>query len=414
MEQKDLSKKTSPFLGVRRRSYVHYKSFFLDLRLAFFSLLLTSISISCSSSSKLPALHQGVFQKSPGKAAIVIVIDVPYKVMQIGKDEKMSFYPWILWAFRASSYVQGNKYVMFDAQTIISQARIRGIPPVVQYGETWVDHLAFHETDSDRLCIIADELGASYLIRARLVKSDIKIKEESSKSILPSVSLQISGKTFETVTRDVTVEFTVYDPATRKILLTKEFNSTETASWPKSSSADDKVSINIASALLSTLSSFQQSQFTTRKETETTISIGKTVVLGRSMFRNSSPVRSTFEPQCEITLNSVTKIGTNLLRFDLSLWNKTEERVYISFKRNNENKLDTYIVDNFNVRYFSTSSSLNKYTFQIRGEEKKSFYFVFPVPVLTVRSVAFYSTWEVRTYNLNETSIIEFKDIAIQ
>lgn len=417
MEQKDLSKKTSQSLDgksmTRIPSTLCHSGLFLFCSVLFVPFLF----ISCGSSSKLLPLHQGIFKKEASKEAIVLAVDVPYKVLEIAKDEKMSFYPWLLWAIRAGSYVAtNNKYVIIDGQTVLSYARARGINPVVQYvsqyDEAAIDHLAFDDSDIDKLCIVANELGASYLIRARLLKTETKIKEGNSVPFLTG-QIQFSGKPFAIeVTREVTIEFTVYQSSTRKILFTREFNSQATATWPNTSNADDKVSVNIASALLSTLSS-QHREPSTKKVAETTVPIGKTVVLGRAMFRDGRTVKSTFERQCEITLESITTIGGNLLRFDFTLWNQTEERVHISLNRTREGKLDTYIVDNFNVRYFSTSSSLSEYSFHIRAEEKKEFYFVFPVPVSTVRSLSFHSSWDVRTYNLNETCTIEFKEIPM-
>jgi hypothetical protein len=364
-------------------------------------------------------LHYGVFKKDIDKKAIVLAVDVPFKILKIAKDRNISFYPWILQALRAGSYIAtNNKFVIIDGQTVQSFASERNVKLVVQNtfqnGIQLINHLAFDDSDFERLCAIANDLGASYLIKAKLIKSETDIKEGNSVPFLLGGSIQFSGKPFAIeMTREVTVEFVVYETLTRKILFTKEFNSRETGKWPNTNNADNRVAKNISSALLSHLS-FQKNGNVPKNIIDTTITVGKTVVLGRAKFYQGIAIKGTFIPECEITLISVSTIENKYLRFDFTIWNKTQEKLRVSAKQNIENKFDTYIIDNFNVRYYSISSSLNDSPFQIRAEEKKSFYFVFPVPISTTSSVSFYSTFDFQINNLNQLQTIELKNISIK
>lgn len=392
---------------------------FLRYRLHIFLLFTIFIVIGCAST------QNNVNQKT-SENKIIIFADLPFVTIDTGMDKtSFSFYNWIYEAFRSYS---PKGFTVVDDVVILRSALNRGINPIVEYirykGRICkeIAYLSFDEANIEQLYDLAEELGAVYLIKAKLVSNEKRIEETPPESkTIPLFGLYGLGTTTKGKKESVfviRVEFTVYDVINRDILLTKELETItkeitgkdKKPPWEILSDireggllGDIRTRKRLVTALFDAISSHA-----TESKTDTDmVLVNKRIRIEIPNSENTSwEVRT-------VILEKVKLIDNNLLQFQLSTRNFYDDKLKIKLQRSNDKTLDSYIIDNNGIRYQAVSSSLTEDSVDIRPGERKDFFLVFPIPATLVKQVDFYSKWDIDTPQKTHAVIIKFKDVPI-
>ena len=117
-------------------------------------------------------------------------------------------------------------------------------------------------------------------------------------------------------------------------------------------------------------------------------------------------------PSYRVTLQRIVLVG-NLLRFDMALWNTTEEDVRAVLRRDPRNELEAYIVDSLSIRTQAVSTSLANTMLQARPGEKVAFYIVFPVPGTNLKRVSVASLWFLRSPSETQAVSVTVANVAL-
>jgi len=113
-----------------------------------------------------------------------------------------------------------------------------------------------------------------------------------------------------------------------------------------------------------------------------------------------------------VTLQRVVLTG-NLLRFDMALWNTTEEDVRAVLRRDPQNEIEAYIVDSLSIRTRAVSTSLTNTSLYARPGEKVPFYIVFPVPGTNLKRVSVASLWILRSPSATQAVSVIVAGVAL-
>ena len=117
-------------------------------------------------------------------------------------------------------------------------------------------------------------------------------------------------------------------------------------------------------------------------------------------------------PSYRVTLQRIVLVG-NLLRFDMALWNTTEQDVRAMLRRDPQNEIEAYIVDSLRIRTQAVSTSLANTTLQARPGEKVAFYIVFPVPGTNLKRVSVTSLWVLRAPSSTQAVTVSVAGVAL-
>ena len=383
----------------------------LTMKLPAIVLSAVFLVISCAP-TLAPTLQTGALNTSPGTVALIVFVDNQFKTIETGENFNhiVSFYNWIFDGFR---YKTKEGVILFADKTVVSNVIAKGIKPIVLYDQNNpkrdIIHLSFDETQIDELNAVAEQLGATHLVKARLIKSETrKIPRNQITSgpislgpFILNIPVTLSGN-FDQTMRDTTVEFTIYDVKTKEIILTKEFTSSKISMGMP----DAQIKANLTAAVIAGLKSNSADLSHQQENVQNTFRMA-TIRIPR-IEDGHYYIRSMV-----MTLRSITLIHSNLIRFDGNFKNNLDEKLKIVLRRSANNKLSTYIVDHYGIRYDAVSSSLPNDSFDIRPKEQKDIFFVFPITATPHDRVDLYSVWDIQTPQKNHTATLEFRDIPI-
>lgn len=320
----------------------------------------------------------------------------------------MPFYAWMWSALRTASDKQGSAFALVDGATVLSQASGHGIEPVARTSNRRrnIAHLAFYDDQIPPLAAMARDLGAAFLIRARLVANDAKMRRVTEAKVL---GLKVQGD-FKELTRHVSIEFMVYDVAADRVAFTREFSASDTSGWPGSSKADARVASRIASGVLAALSSDAAHRPLAEEADSAVVAVERKAAIG-AVARDGSAISGAL-PGYRVDLQRIVRYG-GLLRFDLTLWNTTDEEVRAILKRDARNEIESYIVDSLRIRTRAVSASLENMTVLARAGEKKAFFIVFPVPATNLKKVSLSSLWDLRAPGWSQALSVKLANVAL-
>lgn len=352
-----------------------------------------------------PALQTGPLQRPPGQIALIVVADTPLRYIDVGLEsgEQFPFYEWIFSAFRWSA---DERTAVFDDRTVVERALAKGIKPVVVLhqqnpirflfgqeqglGNSRIAHLGVDDTQLESFRSVASELGASHIIKARLISNKSRVMQ----------TLNSLGQSFSVVKRKMTVGFTVYDVARGEISFAQELT---TAGFRSGLVGDHYIARNLTSAVIAAISA--GGEYIARRATGTAmIRTDKTIRIGATWSRYGL---------YDAILTSISTVDGNLLRCDVSFWNRTDDRVRIILQKDDDGKLDTYITDQFNILYGTISSSVSEDSLDVRPGERKELFFVFPWTPIPTKQVSVNSTWKIQTTGGTDRVTVVFQDVPV-
>lgn len=363
----------------------------------FFSLILL-ISISFLGACSTHTLLKEPYQGPADGLALLVFEEMPFQSIATGlADGSITFYQWIYQSFRNKT---NPNIHLFDDKAVIRFAEEYGVQLYGNYANNnpkfKVINLAFDEAQIDDLCKMAEDLGATHIIKARLIEDETTVIPKNQISLGPVV---LTGN-FSQTTRSIKVEFTVYNVNKGELLFSKEFGATTTSL--SSLLAGLKIREHLVSLLLATIPPEP----------------GKPTV---SNYSNREYPQASFkEIRAEIpNTGGATLVGVdvdtlenNWLAFGINFRNAVKENIRIRFK-STMNKLDTYIKDSHGAQYYANSSSSESDTIEVKSEDESDFYFVFPKPAAPVRQVDMFTTWEIETSQGTHTLTLTFKDVPL-
>lgn len=354
------------------------------------------------------ALQQGAAQPSSAKRGLILFTEVPLRWVRVSDKDSVPFYPWMWKALQKATDDERSSFAVLDGAAVLARLSGHNIEPVVARFDNRhhdVAHLAFYDDQMTGLAAVGQELGAAFLIRARLVANEAHVRHFREKRGPLGIVLQGD---FIDVARTVGVEFSVYDVAANRVAFTRAFSSTDTSGSDK---ADSRVSGRIAAGILLALASPQAAQSGGGGADSAVATLDRTAAVETVVPRGGSTDKSAV-PAYRVTLQRVVLSG-NLVRFDMALWNTTEEDVWAVLQRSPQNEIEAYIVDSLSIRTRAASTSLQNTTLQARPGEKVAFFIVFPVPATNLKRVSFASLWYVRSARLNQAVTVSFENIAL-
>jgi hypothetical protein len=336
---------------------------------------------------------------------MILFTEVPFRRVRVSAEDSVPFYPWIWTAVRKATGTQGSAFVLFDGPTVLTGVKRHGLEPVVLYVDKKhhaVAHLGFYDDQMSELSAVAQELGAAFLIRARLVANDARLKRLREKQVL---GVKIQGD-FTELARSASVEFTVYDVAANRVAFTREFTSSDS-----SARADTKVAGRIAAGMMRALSGQETGEPEAGiEETDSAVvAVERTAVV--ETVAMGSVVKSSV-PAYRVTLQRIVLRG-DLLRFDMDLWNTTDEEVRAVVRRTPQNEIESYIIDSLRIRTRAASTSLENMTLFARAGEKVGFFIVFPVPATNLKKVSVSSLWDLRAPSQSLRVTVDLKQVTL-
>jgi len=367
---------------------------------------LVALGLLVWGSARVEALQQRA------KRGLVLFTEVPLRMVRISDTDSVLFYPWIRKALQKATEDDNGGFALLDGTAVLARLSGHNIEPVVAYYDNKhrdVAHLAFYDDQMTGLSAVGQELGAAFLLRARLVANEALVRHFREKRLGPLV---MQGN-FTEVTRTMSVEFTVYDVAANRVAFTRAFSSTETSGAGK---ADDRVSERIAAGILVALAAPQTAQSGGGGEggggaDSAVATLDRTATVETVVTSNGGTVK-TGVPSYRVTLQRIVLVG-NLLRFDMALWNTTEQDVRAELRRDPQNEIEAYIVDSLRIRTQAVSTSLANTTLQARPGEKVAFYIVFPVPGTNLKRVSVTSLWVLRAPSSTQAVTVSVADVAL-
>lgn len=342
------------------------------------------------------------------RRGLVLFTEVPLRIVRISNTDSVSFYTWIVKALTKATEEDKSNFDVVDGTAVLARLSGHNIEPVAAYFANKrrdVAHLAFYDDQMTDLSAVGQELGAAFLIRARLVVNDARVRHLREKRL--PLGIRMEGNFIE-VARTVSVEFMVYDVATNRVAFTQAFSSTDTASAGK---ADDRVSERIAAGILLALASPQAAQSGGTGADSTVATLDRTARVETIVARDGGTVKIGV-PSYRVTLQRVVRLG-NLLRFDMALWNTTEEDVRAVLRRSAQNEIEAYIVDSLSIRTRAVSTSLENTTLQARPGEKVAFFIAFPVPGTNLKRVSVASLWNLRSPSAAQAVTVSLENVTL-
>ena len=365
---------------------------------------LVALGLLVLGSARVEALQQRA------KRGLVLFTEVPLRMVRISDTDSVSFYPWIRKALQKASEDDKSGFALLDGTAVLARLSGHNIEPVVAYYDNKhhdVAHLAFYDDQMTGLSAVGQELGAAFLLRARLVANEARVRHFREKRLGPLV---MQGN-FTEVARSMSVEFTVYDVGANSVAFTRAFSSTDTSGAGK---ADDRVSERIAAGILLALAAPQTAQSGGGAEggaDSAVATLDRTATVEAVVTSNGATVK-TGVPSYRVTLQRIVLVG-NLLRFDMALWNTTEQDVRAVLRRDPQNEIEAYIVDSLRIRTQAVSTSLANTTLQARPGEKVAFYIVFPAPGTNLKRVSVTSLWVLRAPSSTQAVTVSVADVAL-
>jgi hypothetical protein len=365
---------------------------------------LAALGLLVWGSARVEALQQRA------KRGLVLFTEVPLRTVRISDTDSVPFYPWVWKALHKATDDEKSSFALLDGAAVLARLSGHNIEPVVAYFDNKhhdVAHLAFYDDQMTGLSAVGQELGAAFLIRARLVSNEAHVTHFREKRIGPLV---VQGD-FSKVVRTMSVEFTVYDVAANRVAFTRAFSSTDTSGAGK---ADDRVSERIAAGILLALVAPQTAQSGGGGEApadSAVATLDRTATVETVVTSNGGTVK-TGVPAYRVTLQRIVLVG-GLLRFDMSLWNTTEEDVRAALRRDPQNALEAYIVDSLSIRTQAVSTSLANTMLQARPGEKVAFYIVFPVPGTSLKRVSVASLWFLRSASATQAVTVTVANVGL-
>jgi len=348
------------------------------------------------------------------KRALVLFTEVPLRMVRISDTDSVLFYPWIRKALQKATKDDNGGFALLDGTAVLARLSGHNIEPVVAYYDNKhrdVAHLAFYDDQMTGLSAVGQELGAAFLLRARLVANEAHVRHFREKRLGPLV---MQGN-FTEVARTMSVEFTVYDVAANRVAFTRAFSSTDTSGAGK---ADDRVSERMAAGILLALAAPQTAESGGGGEggggggaDSAVATLDRTATVEAVVTSNGATVK-TGVPSYRVTLQRIVLVG-NLLRFDMALWNTTEQDVRAVLRRDPQNEIEAYIVDSLSIRTQAVSTSLANTTLQARPGEKVAFYIVFPVPGTNLKRVSVTSLWVLRAPSSTQAVTVSVAGVAL-
>jgi len=367
-------------------------------------LFLVVLGLMVWGSAPIEALQQRA------KRVLVLFTEVPLRMVRISDTDSVLFYPWIRKALQKATKDDNGGFALLDGAAVLARLSGHNIEPVVAYYDNKhrdVAHLAFYDDQMTGLSAVGQELGAAFLLRARLVANEAHVRHFREKRLGPLV---MQGN-FTEVARTMSVEFTVYDVAANRVAFTRAFSSTDTSGAGK---ADDRVSERMAAGILLALAAPQTAQSGGGAEggaDSAVATLDRTATVEAVVTSNGATVK-TGVPSYQVTLQRIVLVG-NLLRFDMALWNTTEQDVRAVLRRDPQNEIEAYIVDSLSIRTQAVSTSLANTTLQARPGEKVAFYIVFPVPGTNLKRVSVTSLWVLRAPSSTQAVTVSVAGVAL-
>ncbi|PYO92717.1 MAG: hypothetical protein DMD62_12305 [Gemmatimonadetes bacterium] len=329
--------------------------------------------------------------------------------MRVSDTDSVPLYPWMWKALHKATDDEKSSFALLDDAAVLARLSSHNIEPVAAYFDNKhheVAHLAFYDDQMTGLSAVGQELGAAFLIRARLVANEARVRHYREKR--GPLGLRIEGN-FSDVVRTMSVELTVYDVAANRVAFTRAFSSTDTSGAGK---ADDRVSERIAAGILLALAAPQTAQSGDGAGADSAVAtLERTATVEAVVTSNGGTVK-TAVPSYRVTLQRIVLVG-NLLRFDMALWNTTEEDVRAVLRRDPRNELEAYIVDSLSIRTQAVSTSLANTMLQARPGEKVAFYIVFPVPGTNLKRVSVASLWFLRSPSETQAVSVTVANVAL-
>ncbi len=347
------------------------------------------------------------------KRGLILFSEVPLRWVRVSDQDSVPLYPWMWKALQKATEHDKSSFALVDGTALLARLSAHNIEPVAAYFDNKhhdVAHLAFYDDQMTGLSAVGQELGAAFLLRARLVANEAHVRHYREKRLGPLV---MQGN-FTEVARTMSVELTVYDVAANRVAFTRAFSSTDTSGAGK---ADDRVSERIAAGILLALAAPQTAQSGGGGEAgaggadSAVATVDRTATVETVVTSNGGTVK-TGVPSYRVTLQRVVLLG-NLLRFDMALWNTTEEDVRAVLRRDPQNEIEAYIVDSLRIRTRAVSTSLENTMLQARPGEKVAFYVVFPVPGTNLKRVSVASLWILRSPTSTQAVSVSVANVAL-
>lgn len=382
--------------------------------------------------TNLPPLQTDVFHGSTETVALIVFVDTPFMTLKTIEGEtetgQIPFYHWIFKGFR---YQTGQSMVLFDDMTVVSHAIAQDIKPVVSYRQRYgmlgvldnltgdikpvdIIHLAFDESQIPALYNVAKELGASFLIKARLISNNAKLDKRTQCTYYPDrIFAQVECRV-QVWKQAVTAEFRIYDVSKENIMLTLQFTTIHKAGVGEGlgtlSGLYSDISRKLASAVVAAISRRAQSQELASKLGSSNISAENRPKIWKE---SGAPISLVTGHYFDVWVKNTSIIDDNLIRFDISFLNRTEQKLGVTFKKDMDNKLDTYIEDKFGITYNAIGSSIEGYSFDIRAGEQEEFSLLFPLTAIPDKQVNLFTTWNIQTTQGTYALSFEFKDVHL-
>ena len=342
------------------------------------------------------------------KRGLILFSEVPLRWVRISDEDSVPLYPWMWKALQKATADVKSSFALVDGTALLARLGGHNIEPVAAYFDNKhhdVAHLAFYDDQMTGLSAVGQELGAAFLIRARLVANEAHVRHFREKK--GPLGMVLQGN-FTEVARTMSVELTVYDVAANRVAFTRAFSSTDTSGAGK---ADDRVSERIAAGILLALAAPQTAQSGGGEADSVVATVERTATVETVVTSNGGTVKTPV-PSYRVTLQRIVQVG-NLIRFDMALWNTTEENVRAVLRRDSRDELEAYIVDSLSIRTQAVSTSLANTMLQARPGEKVAFYIVFPVPGTNLKRVSVASLWFLRSPSFNQAVSVTVAGVAL-
>ncbi len=392
----------------------------MRLRLFINVLPLWAVILSLTACYEAPSFKVAGESQSSISIRAMLYVDTPYEVIDkrekqrdhYWNDAPLKWDPFYLWIKKAIMLL--TDVVVMDDKEVVVQARANGLRPIVRYYEEnprkEIAHLSFHDTDIPKLCRLAKELGAIYLIKARLTNNRSKYHRGGSArrtTTVLGVRIKALFPTFATTTRSTSVEFTVYDVRNYGIVLTKELTSEHEAGPIL---VDYKVQRSLARGLVSNILVAGVSHSGERASTFATSQINSTKTLE---FDVRWVGHRKYYKERHLTLNSIKRMNSDLLEVNLSFRDYHDEDLSLSLRHLSNGSIAAYLVDENGLRYYASSSNLQGDRTPIRPEERKDIRLTVNGVPSIVETADFYIEFDVRTPRRNNSFNLKFQNIEV-
>lgn len=399
------------------------------LQSAVLGFLVAVALIGCTTPDGTPGVHRNLLlggasvissplKNTNGQLALLVFADDPPNVIgQVpGNERGRYFYKWAYYAFRLCS----PKEVWLCSEDLVAtEAQRQGLAPSILQHYRKIEHLAFKSEEIPKLCDFAASLGATHVVRVRLLDMNSSTQRETRTTQKPT-GITIGSVTFLESTRTTTSVMDVttatmrirchtYQTSDGTLLFEQDFDLYDKSAFAFNAANNANLKKNFVAGVLREIESRTSlaSRSAQPGSGSRPVNLAMEVWL-REYATDGSYSLTDVGPQ----LTSIERIDQNL-KLNFTVRNSMRGDLHIAFQEGRNGRPEAFLRDEAGATHYAASTSVQGNQVSFRPGERKNFYFVVPLQSSAVKAVNFFAEWSYRSQSQQESAHLRFPNILL-